>query len=109
VNLSAGATYYLGAEELGTNIWVGRVVGANSTGTFSVNPAISYLSYETGFMPPGSISPSPGDSVDYFTASNFQFTTVPEPSTCWLGLAGFCIAVVYRRLQRVQTLMQIKS
>ncbi len=89
VNLTAGNTYYLGAVEVGgTNlVWAGNVVGAAGGGTFSVNPDITYVSGNTGFMPPGSV-PGSAQGQNYFVGANFEFTVVPEPASVGLLILG---------------------
>jgi hypothetical protein len=93
VQLTAGATYYLGAEIAppGTNVWLGVVSGPNNT-TFSVNPDISYLNGAGGFMPPGMV---PGISLyqtNYPIGANFIFTngfsTTPSAPYLFITQAG---------------------
>jgi hypothetical protein len=73
VQLTAGVTYYVGAEIAGTNLWLGDLSGPNGT-TFLVNSNINYLNGAGGFMPPGTV---PGISLyqtNYPIGANFIFT-----------------------------------
>jgi hypothetical protein len=84
VDLTAGATYYLQATQAGNtnSVWVGNVVGVDSSGTFSVNSDISYLNSAVNFISGiPTVLNSPGD---FYVDANFQFTVVPEP-----GVLGF--------------------
>jgi hypothetical protein len=73
VQLTAGATYYVGAQIAGTNLWLGDLSGPNGT-MFSVNSNINYLNGAGGFIPPGTV---PGISLyqtNYPIGANFIFT-----------------------------------
>lgn len=98
VNLTAGNTYYLGAVEVGNtnSVWAGNVVGAAGGGTFSANPDITYLSGNTGFMPPGSV---PGTALgqNYFVGANFEFRVVPEPASGSLLIIGAALFALRRQ------------
>ena len=97
VNLTPGATYYVGAVDVGASsgYWLGSVVGAVDGSPFSVDPAISYLSGNTGFMPPGTV---PGTALgqNYFVGANFEFIVVPEPSVFCLTMAAL-LGIARRR------------
>jgi hypothetical protein len=101
VDLTVGATYYLGAVEVGDpfgNYWVGTVVGDGLGGTFTVNPDINYLNSETDFF--SGIPTNPQGSSYFFVDENFQFTPVPEPSVLCLSAAGLLgVAWSWRRLR----------
>jgi len=91
VDLTAGATYYLQATQAGktNSVWVGNVVGVDTSGTFSVNSDITYLNSAVNFVSGVPVTLlSPGD---FFVDGNFQFTVVPEPGVlCFLALGGLC-------------------
>ena len=97
VDLTAGATYYVGAVDVGASsgYWLGSVVGAVDGSPFSVNPDISYLSGNTGFMPPGTI-PGTAQGQNYLVGANFEFTVVPEPSVFCLSVTAI-VGIAWRR------------
>jgi hypothetical protein len=99
VNLTVGATYYVGAVDVGgtnSGIWFGSVVGAVDGSPFSVNPDISYLSANTGFMPPGTVPGTALTGQNYLIGANFEFTVVPEPSVFCLTVAAL-LGIAWRR------------
>jgi hypothetical protein len=103
LDLTAGDTYYLGAEESSggggplPNYWVGDVTGGSLGGAFSVNPDITYLNSELGFMPPGTFPGTPQGSSYFFVDENFEFTVVPEPSVFGLLAVGATALLACRR------------
>ncbi len=75
VPLTAGATYYVGAEIAppGTNFWAGALSGQNGS-TFSVDTNITYLNGAGGFMPPGTVPGISLSQTNYPIGANFIFT-----------------------------------
>ncbi len=99
VSLSLGHTYYVGAIS-SAGLIVGRAVDGQS-GFAGMAPEIllGFLAYETN-TPVLSfpLLTDNGPSGSAFLAPNFEFSVVPEPSSCCLVFTGMAIAAA--RLRR---------
>jgi hypothetical protein len=80
VQLSAGATYYVGAEVAlsGISLWLGDVSGPGGS-TFSVNPNITYLDGAGDFMPPEMVPGISLGQANYPIGANFILATAYPP------------------------------
>src|SRR5262249_17391610 len=97
VLLASGLTYYLGAYNpaTGTTILAAAAPGSDVGGSVTTSPEIvdgTAVAHFFSFDFPESPQGGPGSA---FLVPNFQFTTVPEPSS--LALAIACAFFITRR------------